>query len=183
MAILTPDQLPSASSTICDLISGTEDRENFSILLGQFNVCLAVSESVEKDRAVNIENFKQHCYDTMLHLCLHFPWVRISPSTHQMLAHNWELFEMLDGSSIAVWSESGLEAWNKHIRNFRSGAGCRARQISTKANIQDIFVRMLITSAPVVAKARQNILIKKVHSPEVHTAATKESATINSMYF
>ena len=103
---------------------------------------------MEKDKAVNVEIFKQHSYDTMLHICLHFPWVRISPFTHQMFAHNWELFEILDGRSIAVWSESDQEAWNKHVQNYRSGVGCRARQMSTKANIQDIFVRMLITSAP-----------------------------------
>eukprot|EP00112_Aurelia_sp_Birch-Aquarium-sp1_P004598 Seg1522.2 transcript_id=Seg1522.2/GoldUCD/mRNA.D3Y31 product="Major antigen" protein_id=Seg1522.2/GoldUCD/D3Y31 len=122
---------------ICSLINSAEDRHNFSILLGQLNVCLAVSESVDQSQTVNIERFRNHCYDTMIHLAIHFPWVKVSPSVHQMLAHNWQLFQMLEGKPIAVWSESGLEAWNKHIRNFRSGAGCRARQTSVRENLED----------------------------------------------
>ena len=173
---------PDNREAICSLISCSDEQANFSILLSQLNVCLAVSESVNSSCKVDVGVFKQHCYDTMLHMALHFPWVRISPSVHQMLDHNWELFDMLGGNPIAVWSESGLEAWNKHIRNFRSGAGCRARQSSVKNNITDIFVRMLITSAPAVAKARQNVIQKSKRQGVLYTAATKENALIKSMY-
>ena len=74
---------------------------------------------------------------------------------------------MLEGGPIAVWSESSLEAWNKHIRNFRSGGGCRARQNSVKSNLEDIFVRMLITSSPTVAKSRHCIFKKSRRSAEL----------------
>ena len=66
--------------------------------------------------------------------CFSIFWVKKAPCYQASVVcttlHNWGiwgLFEMLEGGPIAVWSESGLEAWNKHIRNFRSGARCRAR--------------------------------------------------------
>ena len=158
------------------------ERNNYAIFRSQMNVCLAVSESVDNGKIVNIEKFRQHCYDTMIHLALHFPWVSISPSVHQMLAHNWQLFEMLEGKPIAIWSESALESWNKHIRNFRSGAGCRSRQTSVSANIHDIFVRMLITSAPAVAHARRNVLKRQVQACEIVNVPNQEEAIIRDIY-
>ena len=162
--------------------SDRNNRENLAILPGQLNVCLAVSESVDKSKVVDIKCFKQHCHDTMIHICLHFPCVRITPSVHQMLAHNWELFEVLQGGPIVIWSESGLEAWKKHIRNFRSGAGCRARQNSAKSNLEDIFVRMLITSSPAVAKSRHFIFKKSRQSAQPHFETTDDSLAIDLMY-
>ena len=118
----------------------------------------------------------------MLDITLHFPWVRITPSVHQMLAHNWELFEITEGGPIAVWSESAIEAWNKHVRNFRSGAGCRARQNSVKNNINDTFVRMLITSAPAVAKVRDTTLKKKRQGLPLLLVMYEEEALLDSFY-
>ena len=173
---------PNNREAICSLIDGDANRINYNVFLGQMNVCLAVSENADTSKTVDVKAFQKHCFDTMIHIALHFPWVRVSPSVHQMLAHNWELFEMMNGSPIARWSESGLEAWNKHIRNFRSGAGCRARQNSVKNNIQDIFVRMLITSAPAIANARQHLLRKERKKTVVFSAASQEESMINSMY-
>ena len=167
---------------ISSLIEDAEDRDNFSILLGMMNVCLSVVESIDVGKKVFVERFKNHCYETMVHIVVHFPWVFITTSVHQMLAHSWQLFEMQDGGPIAIWSESGVEAWNKHVRNFRSGAGCRARQTSVKANINDIFVRMLITSAPIIAKVRQDLMTKRRQSTSVAYVSNEEESLIQSMY-
>ena len=167
---------------ISSLIEDAEDRENFSILLGMLNVCLSVVESVDVGKKVFVDRFKNHCYETMVHIVVHFPWVFITPSVHQMLAHSWQLFEMQDGGPIAIWSESGVEAWNKHVRNFRSGAGCRARQTSVQANINDIFVRMLITSAPIIAKIRQDLMTQRRQSSSVACMSNEEESLIQLMY-
>ena len=106
----------------------------------------------------------------------------MSPSVHQMLAHNWELFDIVEGKPIAVWSESGLEAWNKHVRSFRSGAGCRARQNSVQNNIHDVFVRMLVTSSPVISKARSTLVQRKRQKRIEERPLTEEEAIIESMY-
>eukprot|EP00112_Aurelia_sp_Birch-Aquarium-sp1_P024715 Seg794.1 transcript_id=Seg794.1/GoldUCD/mRNA.D3Y31 product="hypothetical protein" protein_id=Seg794.1/GoldUCD/D3Y31 len=99
-----------------------------------------------------------------------------------MLTHNWELFAMLAGKPIAVCSESVLEAWNKHIRNFRSGAGCRAHQTSCSENVHDIFVRMLITSSPTIAQARWNSFKRNALKCEVPYVPSKEEALVQDLY-
>ena len=81
-------------------------------------------------------------------------WIMIIPTVHQLCAHSWEMFELNAGKSIAKWSENPLESWNKHVRSFRSGPAARARQMSVKTNIYDIFRRMLITSHPIIASKR-----------------------------
>ena len=169
-------------TAICSIIDDMVDRENYSILLAQMNVCLSVSESVDTSKSLNADKLKIHCHETMLYITLHFPWVRITPSVHQMLAHTWELFEITEGGPIAVWSESAIEAWNKHVRNFRSGAGCRVRQNSVKSNINDTFVRMLITSAPAVAKVRDTTLKKKRQGPPLLLVMNEEEALLDSIY-
>ena len=167
---------------ISSLIEDAEYGENFSVLLGMLNVCLSVVEGVDVGKKVFVEGFKNHCYETMVHIVVHFPWVFITSSVHQMLAHCWQLFEMQDGGPIAIWSESGVEAWNKHVCNFRSGACCRARQTSIQANINDIFVRMLISSAPIISKIRQDLVTQRRQSSSVAYVSNEEESLIQSMY-
>ena len=88
------------------------------------------------------------------------PWVVITNSVHQLCAHSWELFELNNGSSISKWSESPLEAWNKHVRSFKSGTSSRSRQTSIRANLHDIFRRMLITSHPAISSKRYRPLCR-----------------------
>ena len=78
-------------------------------------------------------------------------WVNIIPTVHQMLGHAWELFLFNDGDSVANWSESPVESWNKYVRGYQSGIGSKARQTSIEENVHDIFRRMLISSHPVIA--------------------------------
>ncbi len=70
----------------------------------------------------------------------------ISPIVHTMCAHYWELFDINNVDPIAVYSEQSGEYWNKHIRNFKSGAVCRSHQQNIKAYTRDIFVRIFIKS-------------------------------------
>ena len=52
LALFSPKQSRS------NLIPDRDDRDNFAILLGQFNVCLAISESVDKSRIIDIKDFQ-----------------------------------------------------------------------------------------------------------------------------
>ena len=51
----------------------------------------------------------------------------ISPSVHQMTAHAWELFKINEGKPISMFSEQPGEAWNKHVRAYKSGPAATAR--------------------------------------------------------
>ena len=83
---------------------------------------------------------------------------------------------MLDGGPIAVWSESDLEAGNKHFRNFRSETGCRVRQTSVKSNLEDILVCMLIIYI------FNDVFNKDRQSTVPHIEATDDGLAIYSMY-
>ena len=90
----------------------------------------------------------------MLHHKNVFPWAVITPMVHAMAAHAWELFEITEGLPIAVFSEKAIEAWNKYVRAYISGPACRARQVSIKANTEDVFKRCFAISGPKTASMK-----------------------------
>ena len=47
-------------------------------------------------------------------------WISISPTTHSVLAHSWELIERNSGVGAGELSESGLESKNKYLRSIRT---------------------------------------------------------------
>ena len=142
---------------ICSLILNTEDRNNYRKFLSLTNIVLTVVQSVDAKKRVRVQAFKEFCIKLMLHMKNSFlnekgeSWVMIIPTFHQLCGHSWQLFERNNGSSIAKWSESPVESWNKYVRSFQSGPASRARQLSIKDNIHDIFRRMLIDSHPAIA--------------------------------
>ena len=82
-------------------------------------------------------------------------------SVHQMSAHSWELFMLTEGKPIATYAEQSGEAWNKHIRAYKSGLASRARQCSIRLNTLDIFTRMLVQSHPITASKRKVLQSKR----------------------
>ena len=100
---------------------------------------LSITQSSDIYRVVDVEKAKALGKELMIHYKRSFPWAMISPSVHQMASHSWELFSMNDGKPIAIYAEQSGEAWNKHIRAYKSGPASRARQCSIKLNTRDIF--------------------------------------------
>ena len=64
--------------------------------------------------------------DLMVHYKQSFPFAMISPSIHQMCAHSWEFLEITNVKPIATYAEQSGEAWNKHIRVYKSGSAFQA---------------------------------------------------------
>ena len=54
---------------------------------------------------------------------------------HQLCCHYWEIFVLTEGNPIAKYSEQGSEAWNKYIRVYQRGPGCRAKLMNSNVNI------------------------------------------------
>lgn len=154
--------------TICSLILKQEDRANFSVLLSFFNKMLSITQQSDITKIVKPDKVKDLGQSLMLHYKRSFPWAMISPSVHQMCAHSWELFVMTEGKPISLYAEQSGEAWNKHIRAYKSGPAARARQCSIRLNTQDIFTRMLLQSHPLIA-SRKKILRCKRCSKHGHT--------------
>ena len=114
------------------------------------SVCMSI-----KQKCVNTDKLRQLGINIMCHIRTNWPWVPINPSLHQMCAHSWQLFQFAHPDPIVVYTEQSQEHWNKHVTRFKSGTGARARQCSVKANIHDIFARMLHMSNPLVASKKR----------------------------
>ena len=183
---------------ICSLILNSEDRENYKLFLSLTNIVLSVVQSVDSQKCVRVEKFKEFCIKLMLHMRTAFlnekgqPWVMIIPTFHQLCAHSWQFFSMNNGSSIAKWSESPVESWNKFVRSFQSGPAARSRQLSLKDNTYDIFRRMLIVSHPEIASKRPRPSCSKcgqvghtARSSRHHadTALEEEDSIIRSLFY
>lgn len=146
---------PKNRETICSVISCSSDRLAFSELLGYFNKMLTITQQSDSSKVVIPGMVQKLGQDLMVHYKTHFPFAMLTPSIHQMCAHSWELFTMAGGAPIAVYAEQSGEAWNKHIRSFKSGPAARARQCSIRKNTQDIFTRMLVQTHPIIAAKRK----------------------------
>ena len=182
---------------ISSLINNSKDRENFDIFLSLTNVILTVTQAIT-DKLVRVNALRDLGIELMLHIKNSFldhrdrSWIMIIPSFHQMCAHSWELFEWNEGRSIAKWSESPLESWNKHVRSYQSGPAARSRQLSVKDNIHDVFRRMLISSHPEIASKRPRSICSicgevghtaRSYRHKKSTVMTEEQAQIESLYY
>ena len=151
---------PNNRDVVAELIQNSSDNQNFKKFLRLTNVMLSVCLNT-KPKYVNTDKLRQLGIDIMSHVKTSWPWVPINPSLHQMCAHSWQLFQIAHPDPIAVFSEQSQEHWNKHVSRFKSGTGTRARQCSVKANIQDIFTRMLHMSHPLVASKKRIVTCGK----------------------
>ena len=183
---------PKNREVIGSCINNQEDRENFITLLGYFNKILSITQCSDISKVVDTEKLKYLGMDLMLHHKRSFPFAVISQSVHQMCAHSHQLFEITGGKPIGIYAEQSVESWNKHIRAYKSGPACKARQMSIKLNTLDIFERMSIRSHPYVADKRRQLYCsycekdadhttiscpKKVHGP-----LTEKQSEIRAMF-
>ena len=142
-------------ANICDVIRHSSHKSLYSELLSYFNKILTITQQCDTTKIVRVDMVKQLGQALMIHYKQSFPFAMISPSVHMMAAHSWELFQMTEGKPIAVYAEQSGEAWNKHIRAYKSGPSARARQCSIRLNTADIFTRMLVQSHPRMAAKRK----------------------------
>ena len=148
---------PESRESICSLILNLSHRAAFSQLLQLYNMVLTVCQTVDPLKTAIPSEVSSLCQELMVFEKTHFPWAQISPSVHSMCAHNPALFMMTGGAPIAIFSEQGSEAWNKHIRAYKSGPGARARQRSIQENIHDIFTRMMLKTHPEIATRKRQV--------------------------
>ena len=178
-------------NNISDIIRNKEHRNAYSNLLRMFNMVLSVSQHVDTSKIANPSKIKELCQDLMIFHKTSFPWAMLPPTVHSMCGHNWELFEITNGAPIAIYSEQGSEAWNKHIRAYKSGPAARARQTSIKENLQDIFQRMMVKTHPKIASQKRQLVCRRcnklghtIRSCPMHISTVKdfESTTIENCF-
>ena len=172
---------PKNRELICSVIRKSSDREGFVKLLSYFNMILSITQQSDASKIAKPESIKELGYALMIHMKKSFPFAMISPSVHQMCAHAWELFEITHGKPIALYAEQSGEAWNKHIRAYKSGADARARQCSIRLNTCDIFTRMLVQSHPLIASKKKLLKCSVCKKPghTIRSCPTRYSSVLN----
>ena len=166
---------PKDRKNICSVIKNADHREYYEMFLHKMNIFIAVSQQV--GQIVDPIKVKELGYEIMCFVKDAFPFVMFVPSVHQMLAHNWELFELTGGRSISEYSEQASESWNKYIRSYKSGVGCKARQLSIKLNMLDIFTRIFIRTHPFIADKKRFVSCGTCSK----TGHTSRSCVLNSL--
>ena len=157
---------------ICGLVpEHLREYLNF-ILLG---LCSAVKVINSQKRKVNVEKMKKLCTEVNFVLVLFFPWVKVSPSVHRILAHSWEVILFNDGFGLGGESEEGLEALNKYIRDMREHG---SRKDSTENNFTDTFNHLWDRSRPTIVEMEREV---KKRKEKVHIS-TEIEALVESLF-
>ena len=138
---------------ICSLILKTSDRTAFAELLGYFNKILSITQQSDSLKIVKPDMFKTLGRGVMAHYKQSFLSAMISPCIHEMCPfmgivrdNKWETNR---------YAEQSDEAWNKHIRTYKSRPASRARQCSIRLITLDIFTRMLVQTHPIIASKKR----------------------------
>ena len=108
---------------------------------------------INSDMKVKIAEYTEFCRETHL-LVRSIDWIEFSPSAHSVLAHSSELIEGNNGRGLLNFSECGLEANNKFLRQYRIN---HARKTSQFDNLTDCINRLWDKSDPMVSNVRERI--------------------------
>ena len=130
---------------IGDLLSSRcnkKHKENVLTLHKQLSVILRI---VSCTRKIHLERYERHCKETMMNIAQNFPWCKLNHTLHGTIQHSAELIRMNGGESLGWYSEEGLEANNKDIRNYLEHL---SRKCDSNKQIEDVHHRLLERSDP-----------------------------------
>ena len=108
----------------------------------QLSVILRV---VSCTRTIDTIKYETHCKETMINIAQNFPWCKLNHTLHGTIQNSIELIRMNGGESLGWYSEEGLEANNKDIRNYLEHL---SRKSDSNKQIEDVHHRLLERSDP-----------------------------------
>ena len=141
----------SNRSLLTEEIANIELKSRIDSIIWNIAVILFIISSSKK---VNGAEYKEFCRNASL-LDKSIPWIEITPSTHIVLAHSAELIEENDSTGLLNFTESGIEANNMYLRQYRFNY---ARKTSHFDNISDCINRLWDESVTGVESARSDKL-------------------------
>ena len=87
--------------------------------------------AVSSLRDIHQEFYSALCTRLNLFLASKLQWVSITPSLHKHLAHSAELIQTNDGCGLEAFSEEGMDADNKRLRQIRTELSWKTSQKTT----------------------------------------------------
>ena len=131
-------------------INNLELKSKLDRIIVNMAVILAVINSNKK---VNVPVFSEFCRNTSL-LVKSVSWIHIIPSAHVVLAHSPELIDGNNEMGLLNFTECGLEANNKFLRQYRINY---SRKTSQFDNLSDCLNRLWDKSDPMVKKTCERL--------------------------
>ena len=118
-------------------------------MLREYSQKLAVIIRIVSDsEEIDIEKFKSLCTSAYTLICSEpLSLVSITPSLHKLQGHTCELIELNNGNSLKAWSEEGMEANTKRLRQIRERL---ARKCSQTDYLTDVISRLWVGSDPLI---------------------------------
>ena len=144
-----------------NLLSKQHNKKHLENILKLHNQLSLVLRVISCTQKIDVPKFSKHCKETMSHIIDHFPWVSLNHTLHGAIQHSAELIEMNDGISIGWYSEEGLEANNKDIRNYLEHL---TRKCDGNNQIEDAHHRLLERSDPYLIHVTSKFIQGKVCS-------------------
>lgn len=111
---------------------------------------------INSNRKVKVDEFREFCRKTYLHV-VSISWIELTPSSHAVLGHSAELVEENGDRGLHNFTESGLEANNKFLRQYRIN---KARKTNQFDNLSDCINRLWDKSDPIVMKTMERLTCK-----------------------
>lgn len=102
---------------------------------------------------INVDTFKNLLKETYNLYMTNYSWYYLPPTVHKVLIHGCDIIKSLS-LPIGLLSEDALECRHKEIRKFRKE---NSRKNSRCNNIRDVFIRMLLSSEPLINFDRNNL--------------------------
>ena len=132
-------------------------------------------------RKIDIDRYKLHCQETMTNIASNFPWAKLNHTLHGTIQHSTELIEMNGGESLGGYSEEGLEASNKDIRNYLANL---SRKCDSNQQIEDVHNRLLERSNPYLIYITSSYLQSKyckICGADDHTVRSHDKKSLDDV--
>ena len=130
---------------INDLLASRSPRKHKDNILQLHKQISIILRIISCTRKIDVKKFDEHCKETMINISSNFPWILLNHTLHRAIQHSAELIEMNGEESLGWYSEEGLEANNKDIRNYLEHL---CRKTGTNQQIEDVMNRLLERSDP-----------------------------------
>ena len=161
---------------INDLLATRSSRKHQANILKLHKQMSIILRIISCTRKIDVKKFDEHCKETMINIASNFPWVLLNHTLHGAIQHSAELIEMNGGESLGGYSEEGLEANNKDIRNYLEHL---SRKTGTNQQIEDVMNRLLERSNPYLGSITSRYIQGKSCSI---CAATDHTARSHTKY-
>lgn len=131
------------NASISAMITGVDET-----LINKFYIILQV---LSCGFEIDVKKYEEYCLESARLFVLLYPWYYMPTTVHKVLIHSPKIIER-SLLPIGQMSEEAQEACNKFIKKNRQDF---ARKCSRIKNMEDVFLRLMVASDPLITSLRK----------------------------